>query len=341
MKIGITYNAKPLTFSAKEDSSAEYDDISTISAIEKSIQSAGYETVLIEANKEFPVRLMQEKLDFVFNIAEGLHGESRESHVPAMLEHFGIPYSGSGTRVLAITLHKANTKQVLEYHEIPSPKFQIVQNRNYELDRELQFPMIVKPNNEGSSRGITNESLVDNPTDLRKRVLRILRNYQQPALIEEYLEGREFTVSLLGNHPHVRVLPIVEIDFSDLPPGIHHMDSYEVKWHYDSPENPVVKVICPAKFDDPCLEKKIKETAKRTYHALDCLDFCRIDMRLDQNNVPNVIEVNAIPGLIPDPEENSRFPKACYAAGMSYEEMILAILDAGLKRYNINGNPKG
>lgn len=339
MKIGITYNAKPLTYSALEDEFAERDDISTIHAIHNSIQSAGYETILIEADEDAHEKLKEYRPDFVFNIAEGLHGECRESHIPSMLEHLKIPYSGSGPLALGMTLDKAITKQILRSCGIATPIFQVIRNRNYQLRKGLEFPMIVKPNNDGSSRGITNNSLVYTPDRLREEVEKILLEYKQPALVEEYLVGREFTVSLLGNDP-VRVLPIVEIDFSDLPPGIHHMDSYEVKWHYDSPENPIVKVVCPARFDDPCIEKKIKETAKRTYNTLGCLDFSRIDIRLDQKHVPHIIEVNAIPGLIPNPEENSRFPKACYAAGMTYEQMILAILNTGLKRYGINETPK-
>jgi D-alanine-D-alanine ligase len=150
--------------------------------------------------------------------------------------------------------------------------------------------------------------------------------------VEEYIDGREFTIALLGNPP--RVLPIVEVDFNNVPNNLPKFDCYEVKWFWDSPSNEVESVICPARIDKK-IEDSIKKIALYTFKVLGCVDICRIDMRLDKNGIPNVLDVNVSPGLIPDPKENSRFPKACYTAGMTYNEIILSVLEAAMKRYNI------
>ncbi|HJX06275.1 MAG TPA: hypothetical protein VJ461_06205, partial [Candidatus Nanoarchaeia archaeon] len=158
-------------------------------------------------------------------------------------------------------------------------------------------------------------------------------NYNQPALVEEYLDGREFTVAVIGNNPP-RVLPIVEVTFDYLPDGIHKFDSYEVKWYWDNPTNPVDPIVCPANIDE-LLKSRIEAVAVNAFKALGCVDLCRMDMRLDETGVPNVIDVNALPGLIPDPAVNSRFPKACYTAGMSYEKIIHTVLSEAMKRYGL------
>ncbi|MBU0758191.1 MAG: hypothetical protein KKF44_09040 [Nanoarchaeota archaeon] len=152
--------------------------------------------------------------------------------------------------------------------------------------------------------------------------------------MEEFLEGREFTVSVLGNNSPT-VLPIVEITFDHLPDSLNRFDSYEVKWYWDNPDLYGEPVKCPANIART-LETKIKSTALRTFSALGCVDMARIDMRLDNRGIPNIIEVNALPGLHPDPKEQSRFPKSCFAAGMSYDDIIIEIMNAAMKRYGLN-----
>lgn len=330
--IGIAYNAKKKTKNKEiYDKYAEFDDISTIKAIQKAIEEK-YKTVLLEADTNFVEKLKKTKPDFVFNIAEGINGESRESHIPAILEMFGIPYSGSGVLTQAITLDKNKTKELLEYYKIPTPKFQLIENEKFEL-KNMRFPIIVKPNSEGSSKGITNKSLVFNKKDLIHQVKYVLKTYKEPVIIEEFLDGREFTVSIIGNN-NPKVLPIVEVTFDYLPKNIHKFDSYEVKWIYDNPNSPVDPIVCPAKISES-LKRKIETNCLRAYNKLNCVDFCRMDVRLDKNEEPNILEINALPGLIPDPKENSRFPRACFTAGMSYNEIILTILKEGMNRYNI------
>ncbi|MEM5812651.1 MAG: ATP-grasp domain-containing protein, partial [Candidatus Aenigmatarchaeota archaeon] len=260
-------------------------------------------------------------------------GESRESQIPIFCEMLGIPYTGSGPLTLAIALNKARTKEILSFYGIPTPRFQVFQTSNEPLNEKLKFPLMVKPLSEGSSKGIKNDSLVRNEVELRRKLEEVIKNYRQPALVEEFLEGREFTVSLIGNS-EPEILPIVEVCFDSLPEGINKFDSYEVKWVYDSPDSGYEMVKCPAKIPKK-LEEKIKKVCVDAYRVLGCRDFCRIDIRLDSEGNPNVLDVNPLPGLIPDPKENSRFPKSCYAAGMSYKQIIKRVLEEGLKRYGM------
>jgi lysine 2,3-aminomutase len=335
MKIGLAYNIKK---NARKneifDKYAEFDDISTINAIKRAIESGGHEVVLLEANKYFAEKIRKSRVDFVFNISEGMNGESRESHVPAILEMLNIPYSGSGVLAQAVTLNKSRMKEILHYHNIPTPRYQLFKNGNKKLRPDMRFPLLVKPNCEGSSKGIVNDSIVMDNESLKKQIRYIRRNYSQEALVEEYCDGREFTVSMIGNGKPM-ILPIVEITFDHLPDNVNKFDSYEVKWIYDNSENPIDPLICPANLT-PRLKNQIEKIAFNTYSTLGCVDFCRIDLRLDSKGVPNVLDVNALPGLIPDPKENSRFPRACFAEGMSYNEMILSILSTGMTRHGLN-----
>ena len=335
-RIGIAFNLKKnLNKNDRNDKYAEFDDIETIDSIRKAIESAGYDVVLLEADNNFVEKVKASNVDFVFNIAEGFYGDSRESHVPAILEMLNIPYTGSGVLTQSITLNKSKKKEILKYYNIPTPNFQVFKNAHQKINFNLQFPLIVKPDAEGSSVGITNDSLVYDNNSLKKQVSFINKNYNQNALVEEYCNGREFTVSIVGNGKP-NILPIVEITFDYLPENVNKFDSYDVKWIYDNPNNPIDPLICPPIIEQK-LKNKIEKIALKTYSALGCVDFCRIDLRLDKNVVPNVLDVNAIPGLIPDPKQNSRFPRACFTAGMTYEQMILTILNTALKRYGLNG----
>ncbi|MBN1501970.1 KamA family radical SAM protein [Candidatus Woesearchaeota archaeon] len=331
LKIAVVFNLKK--FPEKDipdDFYAEFDEITVPQAIKQALEKQGHYAELVEADEDFYEKMKAGNYDFVFNIAEGLHGESRESQIPAILEMLKIPYTGSGILTQAVTLDKKRTKEILLYHGIATPKYQLFAHWNQKIDSNLSFPLIVKPNAEGSSKGIKNNSLVFNEEELKERVRTVIKDYKQPALAEEFLEGREFTVGIIGNNPP-RVLPIVEITFDYLPEGIQKFDSYEVKWYWDNPNNPIDPIVCPAKITRD-LERKIKNTALKAYAALGCVDLCRMDLRLDNRGTPNVIDVNALPGLMPDPKENSRFPKSCFTAGMSYDEIINTVFNEAVKR---------
>jgi len=189
----------------------------------------------------------------------------------------------------------------------------------------------VKPLYEGSSIGIRNNSLVKTRQEMRDQVLWLLNKYNEPALVEEFLPGREFTVAIIGNGSEARALPIVEVLFDSLPAGVNPIYSYEAKWIWDQNSNPLQIFECPAKLSAE-LQGEIESSCLRAYNILRCRDWCRIDVRLDSSGKPHIIELNPLPGILPRPEDNSCFPKAARAAGMSYNQLINTVLDSACKR---------
>jgi len=272
--------------------------------------------------------------DIVFNIAEGFFGVGREAQIPAMLDMLQIPYTGSDPLTLATCLDKARTKEILSYYKIPTAPFFMAHEVDQVKNVKLTFPLFVKPLWEGSSKGIFSSSYVTNRKELTEQVEKIISGYSQPALIEEFLSGREFTVAILGNGDEAEVLPIVEIDYKDFPEGFIPIYSYEAKWILDTKEDPLNVFSCPAKLS-PELTIKIKQVALDAYKTLRCRDWSRIDVRLNSDNVPNIIEINPLPGILPDPKENSCFPKAARTAGISYDEMLNKVLFVAARRYNL------
>jgi D-alanine-D-alanine ligase len=312
-----------------DDLLAEWDDIHTIKAVEAALASR-HQVTLVEANLDAFESYRRLRPDLVFNIAEGLYGASREAQIPAILDMLGIPYTGSDPLTLGLCLDKRRSKEILAHHGIATPGFTVV-NSLTEIPARLRYPLMVKPTLEGSSKGVTDKALVQNRHELACQLEWVLNSYHQPALIEEFLPGREFTVALIGNGSDLTVLPIVEINFDTLPAGVKPIYSYEAKWLWDQEEDPLQIFSCPAKLE-PLLRLQIEELCKSAFRALDCRDWCRIDIRLDAKGRPQVIELNPLPGILPRPEQNSCFPKAARAVGISYDEMILAVVDAACTR---------
>ncbi len=336
LRVGLTYNLKRQPTKDEglpDDFFIEFDDESTVNAIAAALEKGGCSVTKIEANEEAYGKLRKLKPHIVFNIAEGLRGESRESQIPAMLEMLGVPYTGSGPMALAVALDKAWTHKLLAANEIPSPRFQVFTSPSEELDDGLELPAVVKPLAEGSSKGIRDNSLVKDEASLRERLSRIIKTYKQPAIVEEFLPGREFTVGLVGNDPPT-VLPIVELLLNKLPKGASSLYSYEAKWVWDVPEKPLDIFSCPADLSKE-LRGEIEQIAVKTFRSLSCRDVCRIDMRLDAEGKPRVIEVNPLPGLIPDPDAHSCLPEAAMVARYTYDQLICTILWQALKRYNL------
>jgi D-alanine-D-alanine ligase len=289
---------------------------------------------MVEADLSSFEKLKNLDPDIAFNIAEGFFGVSREAQIPAMLDMLQIPYTGSDPLTLATCLDKARTKEILSYYKIPTAPFFIAHDLNDIKNLKLNFPLFVKPVWEGSSKGIFSSSFVSNSKELSEQVDRIISEYSQPALIEEFLSGREFTVAILGNAEEAEVLPIVEIDYKDFPEGFIPVYSYEAKWILDTKENPLNVFSCPAKLSSD-IETKIKQVALHAYKILRCRDWSRIDVRMNADNVPNIIEINPLPGILPDPMENSCYPKAARTAGLSYDEMLNSVLYTAAKRNNL------
>ena len=340
MRIGLAYNEKPDRSTADEppgtsDAFAEWDDPSTIAAVEEALGLFGSVTRL-EADEFFPQKLALAHPDLVFNMAEGLHGQNRESLVPAICEYFSIPYTGSDPLTLALSLHKARTKELLAYRGVPTAPFVCVE-RPQDLARvSLPYPVFVKPVCEGSGKGIFVNNLCETPAQLRERVLFLLDRYAEPVLVETYLPGPEFTVAILGNGPQASCFPIVGFDFAALPPGAPPVYGYEAKWVWDTPEHPLAIFQCPAPVA-PELYREIERTALDAYFVLGCRDWCRVDIRVDRFGVPNVLELNPLPGIIPDPAMNSCFPKAARAAGFTYDELIQDVVHIAWRR--LTGQP--
>lgn len=362
LRVGITYNAKQLsddnltsqqiaasvkpvsnsffaTFDENivnnyperiDDTYAEWDSMETIEAVQSALESAGHEVDLIEADTEAYARLSELRNEFVFNLAEGLGGSSRESQIPAMLDMLGIHYTGSDPVTTGICHDKSRCKEILSYYGVPNTPF-VISDDPDSFRMAGSFPKFVKPLHEGSSKGIYNTSLVTNNSDLRSEISRIKDCYNQPAIIEDYLPGKEFTVAMLGNGADTKALPVIEINLDTVPEGFNRIYSYEVKWFFDTRESKLDIFRCPADIPES-LYRQIENVCLDAYRVLRVRDWARIDIRLDSNGIPNVVEVNPLPGILPDPADNSCFPKAARQAGLSYNEMINAVLNEAVKR---------
>ncbi|MFN2636726.1 MAG: D-alanine--D-alanine ligase [Gemmatimonadaceae bacterium] len=318
------------------DEFAEWDSPVTIAAVESALSALG-EVVRLEATEDFPERLRKIRPDIVFNIAEGFHGVNREAHVPAICEFFGIPYSGSDPFTLSLCLDKARTKETLAFRGIPTPRFAVVEKIT-ELEgvaKKMPLPLFVKPLHEGSSKGITDGNLCWDQKQLRRQTLFLLQNYRQPVLVEEYLPGKEFTCAVLGNGEHATVLPIVGMNFKTLPSGALPIYSFDAKFVWDRPENPLDIFECPARITNT-LQNSIERVTLDAFQVLGCRDWARVDVRLDAAGVPNVLEVNPLPGILPDPADNSCLPKAARAAGIGYDELIQSCMRHAAARQSVN-----
>lgn len=344
MKVALLYNQKPehlpVTSRYASDEFAEWDNAETIQAVADALRAHPRvsDVVLIDCHPDnilsIVETLQRAKPDICFNIAEGIGLPSREAQIPALLDLMGIAYTGSDPTTLCITLDKARTKEILAYHRIPTPAFWLISSLSEAAQfasHDQTYPMIVKPLHEGSSKGIFERSVVMTQAELSAQLREALTVYKQPALVEAFLAGREFTVGLLGNGARAQVLPIVEITFEHLPATSRKIYSYEAKWLWDDPSNPVEVFRCPAPIA-PELAERIVELCKRAYLALRCRDWARIDVRLDEQDKPHIIEVNPLPGILPNPDEHSCLPMAARQAGLSYNQLIQRVLDEALER---------
>ena len=352
--VGGNFTA-PAHAASADDEFAEWDSVDTIDAVASALAAYG-DVIRLEANADFPQRLRDARPDIVFNIAEGLHGVNREAHVPAICEFYGIPYSASDPFTCALCLDKSRTKEILAHHGVPTAAFSVVRSlrewagaRGQRADGNgesnhsrssrfpiprSRFPVFVKPIHEGSSKGITEANYCRTQHELETQVEFLLERYQQPVLVEEYLPGAEFTCAVLGNGDDARVLPIVGMNFEALPEGALPVYGFEAKWIWDRPEKPLEIFECPARITEE-LRSAIEHVVLRAYRVLGCRDWSRIDVRLDASGKPNVVEVNPLPGILPNPADNSCFPKAARAAGMSYDELIQACLVHAAERQGI------
>jgi D-alanine-D-alanine ligase len=327
-KVGLTYDLKTdYEFKKNDppDANAEFDHPSTIKIIAKAIESNGFQVIRIGNASRLMENIDKLDVDIVFNISEGLIGRNRESQVPMLLEMAGIPFVGADALSLAVSLDKIMAKKVFIADGINTPKFMEIKAGDSVngLDH-MKFPLFVKPRFEGSSKGLSETSRVGNMEELKKQVEHITSIYKQPALVEEFIRGEEFTVAIIGNDPP-EVMPIVQIKIDG---QLNLKDKFYTFGHIKDDK---LEYVCPAPISDS-LKKKISEMAIKTYNAIECRDFGRVDFRVDEKGVPYVLEINPLPSL----STEDVFMLIAKNIGISYDEIIGRILKAALTRYKLN-----
>lgn len=325
-RIGLTYNVKSeYVFKPGDppDANAEFDHDDTIGVIEDAILAGGHHVIRIGNARqllEHPERL--KTVDLVFNIAEGYEGRNRESQVPILLEMRRVPFVGGDGLTLGMTLDKIITKKLLLAEGIPTPRFVELADPDTSWQVDLSYPLIVKPRYEGSSKGVRKASLVTNATELTNQTRWLIETYHQPALVEEFIEGREFTVALIGNDPP-EVQPVVQIQIEGRLELGRLFYTFE---HIRSGAD----YVCPARIDEH-LRQALEAVALKTYRAVECLDFGRVDIRVDDAGRPYVLEINPLPSL----STEDVFMFVAKAQGLTYPQIINKVVDAALIRYGL------
>jgi D-alanine-D-alanine ligase len=326
LKVGFAFNVKRIhpDLAGDQDDEAEYDAPETLQAIREAIASHGHEVIDLEATSDLPLVLASTPVDVVFNIAEGFRGRSRESQVPALLELLDIPYTGSDPAALSVSLDKALAKRMVRTHGVPTPDYVVMSTGKERLPREMQrFPLIVKPVAEGTSKGVTAKSVVHDESELREVARELVSKYRQPALVEQYIAGREFTVGLIGER-RPRVLPAMEIVFLDEadPTPVY---SFDMKQEWSKR----IRYEVPARLSARESER-LERAARECFSALGCRDVARVDFRMDAQGRVFFIESNPLPGLAPG---WSDLVLIAQAAGISYRDLIGEILSFAIRRH--------
>jgi D-alanine-D-alanine ligase len=303
--------------------------IKTASSIYEALRRLGYPTVMVPAKNElesFARDLSQysPRSTFVFNVCDGFAGDNfSASLIPQVLKDLGFKYTGSKAEAVRLCTDKARAKRRLLKQGVPTPAYQLFSKPRGDV--ALQFPAIVKPVHEDASMGINENSVVTNASDMFQRVDYVVSEYRQPALVEEYITGREFSVSMWGNGT-MEVMPITEHDFSAMDDPLKSLLTYESKWIEDSFTYNEFRVICPAELTS-VEEENVKNVAVGAFRAIGLRDFGRVDMRY-RDGIPYVIDINELPDLAPD----AGFARSAEMAGFPYDKMVDRILNLALHR---------
>jgi D-alanine-D-alanine ligase len=350
MRVAVLANLKknaPTWPGMNPDRWDDLDSEETIQSIIDALEASGHQASFLEGDVTLFDTVREAKPDLCFNICEGHFGDGREAQVPAILEMLRIPYTGSQVLTLALALDKPMTKRVLTYHALPTPAFQVFERLNEALDPDLHFPLFVKPSREGTGMGISAESIVRDEDQLHTQLKRVFERYEQPVLVEQFIEGREVTVGVIGNlrspvawripedEEAPRILrglhffPPLEVDMAAYPPEEAGIYTSRIKvemaheFHYH----------CPAPLEEDLVEE-LNWLAAATFRVTGCLDVARVDLRLDTHDgdKPYVLEINPLPGL------NPGYSDLCIEAaadGWSYEELINEIVNVAAERYGL------
>ena len=324
MKIAVLANLKKdVPFDEEHPPDDDYwddlDDPRTVRAVVRSLKKHGHEAKYIAPNLGVIRRLINYKPDLCFNFCEGHYGVSREAQIPAILDMLRLPYTGAGVLGMSLSHNKYMAKKVFRWVGLPTADFVLVHNPDELPNIEMEFPLFVKPAHEGTSIGINENALVRDRASLERQVAWAWGKVKAPILIEKYIEGREFTISILGD----RVLPIIEIVS---PTGYYSHGQKE-------DENSEVYRVCPAQIDAE-KRQELEQTALHAMQALELHDLCRMDLRMDDQGAAYILEVNPLPLLYPDPEQAS-FVYSSQAAGMSYDEMVNQVILTAARRLKL------
>jgi D-alanine-D-alanine ligase len=311
---------------------------SHIIEINKSLRSYGYDTTPVHVNLDMfeKLRQLKDEIDVAFNLCDDgfFSKSSMEPHLPAMLDVLGIPYTGSGFKTLATCLNKARTKEILAFNKIPTARFQVFDSMKVRLDKKLSFPLFVKPVKEDASIGIKQDSVVNNEEELMRRVFIILDMYKQPALVEEFIDGREANVGIIGTK-NPKPLPVSEILFDNLDEELPSICTYSAKWKEESDYFRNTPPKCPAEMDEK-LANKLREIALKAYKLMGCEDYGRIDFRIDKEGNAYVLEVNPNPDISSD----AGLARMARAAGLDYAALIDAIVKSALEKSGVKEKTK-
>jgi D-alanine-D-alanine ligase len=332
MRIGLTYDLKEAVKIASssgehpEDAFEEYDSVETIKGIAAALEENGHSVINLGGGRDFLSSIQKEKIDLVFNIAEG-RGiyRSREAQVPGVLEMLDIPYTGSDPQTLAVCLDKPLTKQLVAMAGIATPQWKVLNNLRELRETDwtnFPFPVFVKPVHEGSSIGVRSGSKIETPVELGCAVTTMMERYHQPVMVEEFIYGEEITTGVFGNSPP-NILGIMRV----IPrkPDKNFIYSLEVKRDWER----LVDYEAPAKLETSTLEK-IAESALKAYTVLGCRDISRVDFRVGRDRTPYFLEINPLPGLNP---KSGDIVIMSRLMGRSYSTLISTIVNAALKRY--------
>jgi D-alanine-D-alanine ligase len=345
IKVAVVYNEPEPEMYKKTESGAQsepefktYFEVDKTTPMEefdyiaKKLENVGFlaYTLNIKDNLELMLgSLKKEKPDVIFNFVEIYKDNSRlEMNIVGLYELLGIPYTGAPALALANCQNKILAKRLLNSGGIRIPRFYIVSAKSARYVHNLNYPLLVKPAFEDASVGIENESIVNNSQQLRKRIEHVLKQFQQPALVEEFIEGRELNVAVMGDK-RLRVLPISEIDFSTMPDHLHNIVSYQAKWDPQHESYHKTIPICPAPLPKN-MEIRAKEVAFKAFKVMGCRDYARVDIRLAKDNKLYVLEVNPNPDI----NEGAGFMRSAQHSGMTYAQALKRIVKYALGRSN-------
>lgn len=324
IKLGIICNLKHPDQDHPSEEEAEFDEPSTVLAIRNALVSHGVETVIIEADRNLPQAIRDSGINMAFNIAEGKGGRSREAQVPALLDLLGIPYTGSDPVALGLSLDKGLCKQLMAAAGVPTAPHVLVHPGQPRAQIPFAFPVILKPNAEGSGKGISENCIAESEEELDRLLAESFASEQCDMLAEEYLPGREFTVGLIGNGDTLQVMPPMEIIYHGNTQRRYKVYSYDVKCNFQKH----VSYQCPAQLSSQQMEQ-LKQSARTAFQVLGCQDVARIDFRMDAEGEACFLEINPLPGLAPG---YSDLPMIAKAAGYDYDSFVCAIFDAACAR---------